>query len=202
LNALEEVKPLFGASEEELEKRLLGGIIKYSPSTNDIFEEGRLYIEQVRNGSTLVLSVVLHGPQGSGKTALAAKLAIDSKFPFIKMISPEDMVGFSEAQKVQQLNKTFEDAYKSPLGIVVIDNIEVLIDWVPVRSLFSNNVLVALKVLLAKHPPNVSLHLNFVPDCKISVLTVIESPVIGLCDYLQKGGAEAVGFVQPLRCRD
>ncbi|KAF2254415.1 AAA-domain-containing protein [Trematosphaeria pertusa] len=122
LSALEEVKPLFGAAEEELGKRLLDGIVHFSPFINDILGEGRLYINQVRKGSTPVLSVALHGPRGSGKTALAAKLAIDSGFPFIKLISPEDMVGFSEMQKIQQLNKAFLDAYKSSLSIVVIDN--------------------------------------------------------------------------------
>jgi len=157
LNALEEVKPLFGVAEEELEKRIRGDIIHYSDFINDILEEGRLYINQVRKpNSTPVLSVALHGPPGSGKTALAAKMAIDSGFPFIKLVSPEDMVGFSEMQKVQQLDKTFRDAYKSTLSVIVIDNIEMLVDWVPIGPRFSNTVLVALKVLLGKQPPKVS----------------------------------------------
>jgi vesicle-fusing ATPase len=155
--ALDEVKPLFGASEEELGKRLQGGIIHYSEFIKDILDEGRLYINQVRKpDSTPILSVALHGPPGSGKTAMAARMAIDSGFPFIKLVSPEDMVGFSEMQKVQQLDKTFRDAYKSPLSVIVIDNIEMLVDWVPIGPRFSNTVLVALKVLLAKQPPKVS----------------------------------------------
>jgi hypothetical protein len=40
------------------------------------------------------------------------------------MISPENMVGFGEAQKVAYLNKVFTDSYKSPLSVVVVDNIE------------------------------------------------------------------------------
>ena len=157
MSALEEVKPLFGVAEEELEKRLLHGVMHFSPFIKDILEEGRLYINQVRKpDSTPILSVALHGPPGSGKTALAAKMAIGSGYPFIKLISPEDMVGFSEMQKVQQLDKTFRDAYKSPLSVIVIDNIELLVDWVPIGPRFSNSVLVALKVLLEKQPPKVS----------------------------------------------
>ncbi|KAF2792281.1 AAA-domain-containing protein [Melanomma pulvis-pyrius CBS 109.77] len=148
LSALEEVKPLFGAAEEELGQRLRGGILHFSPFISDILEEGKLYVNQVRKGSTPVLSVALYGPR-----ALAAKIAIDSEFPFIKLISPEDMVGFSEMQKVHQIDKTFQDAYKSPLSIIVIDNIELLIDWAPAGAPFSNSVLVALKVLLGKQPP-------------------------------------------------
>lgn len=147
------MKPLFGAAEEALEKRLLGGIEHFSPSIDDILIDGRLYIEQIRKGPTPVLSVALHGPRGSGKTALAAKMAMDSGFPFIKLISPEDMIGFSAMQKVQYLNKTFQDAYKSPLSLIVVDNVEMLIDWVHLNEEYSNSVLSALKVLLAKQPP-------------------------------------------------
>lgn len=158
ISALDEVKPLFGVAEEELGKRIRGGIMHFSSFIDDILDEGRLYINQVRkpDDSTPILSVALHGPPGSGKTALAAKMAMDSGFPFIKLVSPEDMVGFSEMQKVQQLDKTFRDAYKSPLSVIVIDNIEMLVDWVPIGPRFSNSVLVALKVLLAKQPPKVS----------------------------------------------
>jgi vesicle-fusing ATPase len=44
LNALEEVKPLFGAAEEELQTRLSRGIIPYSSSIEDILQEGQLYV--------------------------------------------------------------------------------------------------------------------------------------------------------------
>lgn len=175
LSALEEVKPLFGVAEEELGKRLLRGIIHFSPFIKDILEEGRLYINQVRKpDSTPILSVALHGPPGSGKTALAAKMAIDSGYPFIKLISPEDMVGFSEMQKVQQLDKTFRDAYKSPLSVIVIDNIEMLVDWVPIGPRFSNTVLVALKVLLEKQPPKDRRLLIFATTTERSVLTQLD----------------------------
>ncbi|KAL0254974.1 transport between ER and Golgi ATPase protein [Diplodia seriata] len=153
LNALDEVRPLFGVAEEELSKCIRGGIIHFSSTINSILDEGNLYINQVRKGGSPLLSVVLHGPPGSGKTALAAELAMKSEFPFIKLISPEDMVGYGEMQKVQHLDKTFRDAYKSPNSVVVIDNIELLVDWVPIGPRFSNTVLVALKVLLGKQPP-------------------------------------------------
>ncbi|KAF2108710.1 P-loop containing nucleoside triphosphate hydrolase protein [Lophiotrema nucula] len=175
LAAIEETTPLFGVAEEELGKRLLGGIIHYSPHIDAILKEGQLYINQVRKpGSTPLLSVALHGPPGSGKTALAAKMAIDSDFPFIKFVTPEDMVGFSEMQKVQQLDKIFRDAYKSPLSVIVIDNIELLVDWVPIGPRFSNTVLVALKVLLGKQPPKDRKLIIFATTTARSVLTQLD----------------------------
>ena len=87
-----------------------------------------LFVEQVRSSArTPLVSILLHGPPGSGKTALGASIAQASGFPFIKLISPDNMVGFSEAQKVSTITKVFSDSYKSPLSVVVVDNIERLI---------------------------------------------------------------------------
>lgn len=154
-NALDEVKPAFGVSEEELETCIQGGIIHYSPTIDSILEEGALFVKQVREptSTTSLFSVLLHGPPGSGKTALAAKISIDSDFPFVKLISPEDMVGYSEAAKIAHISKVFNDAYKSPTSVIVMDNIERIIDWVPIGPRFSNSVLQTVLVLLRKQPP-------------------------------------------------
>lgn len=158
MKALDEVKPAFGVSEEELATAVRGGVLRFSPHIENILQDGNLFVNQVRvSESEPLLSVLLHGPSGSGKTALSAKIAMDSGFPFIKLVSPENMVGMGEAQKVQYLNKIFTDAYKSPQNIVVVDNIERIIDWVPIGPRFSNLVLQTLMVLLTKQPPHVSI---------------------------------------------
>jgi vesicle-fusing ATPase len=66
----------------------------------------------------------MHGPSGSGKTALAASIAMSSNFPFVKIISPEAVAGFNENAKVQYIIKIFNDSYKSPASLIVVDNIE------------------------------------------------------------------------------
>lgn len=203
LNALEEVRPLFGVAEEELEKCIRGGIIHFSPTINSILDEGNLYINQVRKGGSPLLSVVLHGPPGSGKTALAAELAMKSEFPFIKLISPEDMVGYGEMQKVQLLDKTFRDAYKSPMSVVVIDNIELLVDWVPIGPRFSNTVLVALKVLLGKQPPKVRDARGIFICCVCIADGRITGPAAAHSRHDDRAvGAAAARPVQPVRRRD
>lgn len=152
-HAMDEVKPAFGVSEEELSSRIQYGVIHYSETINEILREGELFVKQVGKAeSTPLFSVLLHGPTGSGKTALAARIAIDSGFPFIKLISPEDMVGFSEPAKIQHISRVFDAAYKSRTSIVVVDNIERIIDWVPIGPRFSNSVLQALMVFLRKQP--------------------------------------------------
>ena len=45
------------------------------------------------------------GIAGSGKTAIAAQIAKNSDFPFVKVCSPENMIGFHEAAKCQTIKK-------------------------------------------------------------------------------------------------
>lgn len=76
---------------------------------------------------SLLSNNIIAGPPGSGKTALAASIATDSGFPFIKLISPDDMVGMNEAARIDLLKRTFSNSYKSPLSVIVVDNIERII---------------------------------------------------------------------------
>ncbi|KAF8165629.1 vesicular-fusion protein SEC18 [Crassisporium funariophilum] len=154
MRALDEVHPAFGVSEEELQQVIQNGIIHYDVVVDELLKSGLLFVEQVRSSTrTPLVSILLHGPPGSGKTALGASIAQASEYPFIKLISPDNMVGFSEQQKVTAITKVFNDSYKSPLSVVVVDNIERLIDWTPMGARFSNAVLQTLLVLFNRRPP-------------------------------------------------
>ena len=153
-HALKEVKPAFGVEEEELKKYLRGGFINYGFIFDRLLESCKTLIEQVRNSPrTPLLSVLLQGAAGSGKTALATFLAISSQFPYVKLVSAEEMIGWGEAEKAGKLAKVFRDAYKSPLSIVIVDEIERLLEYVPIGPRFSNTMLQALLILLKKVPP-------------------------------------------------
>jgi len=174
LDALNEVQPLFGVAEEELDRCVEGGIIHFGKHVDSILERGRLFVNQVRSGDTPLLSVLLYGPRGSGKTALAAQMALDSEFPFIKLIKPVDIVGMNEIQKIQYIQKVFTDAYKSPQNVLVLDNIELLIDWVPVGPRFSASVLAALKGMMQNKPPKGRPLLIFATTSSRSVLQQLQ----------------------------
>lgn len=155
LHALEnDIKPAFGTAAEALDTFLTRGIMNWGTPVNHVMEDGALYTQQCRNseGSGLV-SILLEGPPNSGKTALAAKLAMMSDFPFVKVCSPDDMVGFTESAKCLQIRKIFDDAYRSTLSCIVVDNIERLLDYGPIGPRYSNLTLQALLVLLKKQPP-------------------------------------------------
>jgi len=101
-----------------------------------------------------MISILFHGKPGCGKSAFASKLALDSGFPFIKMISPDDYVGYTESSRVTKITKVFEDAYKSKSSIIIVDDIERHLEYVPIGPRFSNTVLQALIVLFKKRPPS------------------------------------------------
>lgn len=155
LHALEnDIKPAFGTSAEALEHFLSRGIINWGTPVSNLLEDGSLFIQQAKapDASGLV-SVLLEGPPNSGKTALAAQLAKLSDFPFVKVISPEEMVGFTESAKCMYIRKIFDDAYRSTLSCILVDNIERLLDYGSIGPRYSNLTLQALLVLLKKQPP-------------------------------------------------
>ena len=84
----------------------------------------------------------------------------------MKLISPENFVGFTELGKVAAITKIFEDAYKSPLSLIILDDIERLIDFIHMGPRFSNAVLQTLLVLLKKKPPLSDLG----HECKLIIL--------------------------------
>ncbi|GMH24284.1 hypothetical protein Nepgr_026127 [Nepenthes gracilis] len=154
LNALQEVKSAFGASTDDLERCRLNGIIDCGSRHEHIKQRAMLLAEQVRQsrGSPL-MTCLLEGPSGSGKTAMAATVGIDSDFPYVKIVSAESMIGLSESTKCAHIVKVFEDAYKSPLSIIILDDIERLLEYVAIGPRFSNVIAQTLLVLLKRLPP-------------------------------------------------
>uniref|UniRef100_G1QDW8 Vesicle-fusing ATPase n=1 Tax=Myotis lucifugus TaxID=59463 RepID=G1QDW8_MYOLU len=151
--SLENIKPAFGTNQEDYASYIMNGIIKWGDPVTRVLDDVELQVQQTKNSDQPLVSVLLEGPPHSGKTALAAKIAEESNFSFIKICSPDKMIGFSETAKCQAMKKIFNDAYNSQLSCVVVDDIERLLDYVPVGPWFSNLVLQALLVLLKKDPP-------------------------------------------------
>lgn len=152
---LYDLKPAFGISDEQLDRYVYNGVIPWGCKVQDIIDKGRKAVQVVTSSQRNPLaSMLLRGLPGCGKTALAAYIAKSSEFPFVKVISPENMVGFTESAKCAAIKKVFDDAYKSELSCIVVDNIERLLDYVSIGPRFSNLVLQALLVLLSQLPPN------------------------------------------------
>ena len=68
---------------------------------------------------TTLCTHLLTGAPGSGKTAIAAHMAKQSDFPFLKICAPKSMIGYHEAAKVQAIKKVVTLALHVYLGVVV-----------------------------------------------------------------------------------
>jgi vesicle-fusing ATPase len=96
----------FGSSKEELENYLVNGIITWGEPVTRVLEDGDLIVSQARSSDrTPLVTMLLEGPPASGKTALAAKIAKASDFPFVKLCTPENMIGYHEAAKCMAIKK-------------------------------------------------------------------------------------------------
>lgn len=151
--ALGDIEPKFGAKSQELKAFYRNGFVPYGDTFDSLMGTVERLVEQVRTSDkTPLMSILLQGPPASGKTAIAAKIAVESGFPFVRMISADEMIGYSDQQKSTQIHKVFMDSYRSPLSLIFLDDIERLIEYVPIGPRFSNTVLQTLMVLLKKVP--------------------------------------------------
>ncbi|OAQ73240.1 vesicular-fusion protein SEC18 [Pochonia chlamydosporia 170] len=194
--ALTEVKPAYGVSEAELEDAVSMGIIPFSQYITSTMDEMMRVVGMIKNDpNKFSTSVLFHGPKGSGKTALAAQLAMQSDFPFVKLVTPMDLVGYrDDFAKKDYVHKAFTDAYKSPASILILDDFERLIGWNPIGARYSNVMLEALTTLIVSKPPRNHRLLVFVTTSKASVLKMLEIDT----DFAKKVAVPAVSDVHEL----
>lgn len=152
LKAIEEVKPEYGVETSKLDVYTKDPLIDFGTRFKKIIKNCQSIISKVREASVPSASLLLYGKEGTGKTSIACKLAQESDFPFIKMISSEDLIGKSEFYKVNYIVKCFDDAFKSPRSLIILDELERLVEYVEINKRFNNNLLQALLVLIKKPP--------------------------------------------------
>mmetsp|Transcript_15169 Transcript_15169/g.20934 ORF Transcript_15169/g.20934 Transcript_15169/m.20934 type:complete len:724 (+) Transcript_15169:78-2249(+) len=175
MSALDEVKPAFGAAVDSLGRLRRNGVIPYGEKFSHLTATCHSLIDQVRSSDrSPLITCLLEGPPGSGKSALAATLALDSNFPFLKLVSTEAMVSMSSPMKCNLIHKVFEDAYKSPLSVIVLDELERLLEYAAIGPYFSNSVLQTLLVLLKKQPPEGRRLLVLATTSSIQVMEMLE----------------------------
>jgi vesicle-fusing ATPase len=156
LLALEEVKPQFGADTDRFEMYLRGGIIDYGARLKRVKDMLKTVINQLRTSkSQQLVSLLLEGETGAGKTALAAWAATTSDFPYLKVITADTMLGLTDVGKINAMVRIFEDAYRTNLAIIVLDDIERLIEFVDIGARFSNQLLQTLMVLIKRVPTKI-----------------------------------------------
>ncbi|KAH8961013.1 hypothetical protein BDL97_05G028100 [Sphagnum fallax] len=153
LEALDKVKPAFDDAISALELFRPNGMLDCGERHAHVLATVKTFAQKFEKSKrTPLLTCLLEGPSGSGKTALAATIGIDSGFPFVKIVSAENMIDLSEYRKCALITKVFDDAYKSPQSVIILDDIERLLGYLHIGS-FSSMVLETIIHLLQRTPP-------------------------------------------------
>ena len=123
LRAVEEIIPGFGIDQVNFEVYIRNTLINYGQNYTNIMKMLNKMTSITLNGSRQLTSILLYGSQGTGKTSIASHFAKDSKFTYVKIISPERYIGVGTYGRIYSFNKIFNDAYKARESLIIIDNI-------------------------------------------------------------------------------
>jgi vesicle-fusing ATPase len=148
-NAFKSIKPMFGPSDDKINKILQHpfndfGMIEYNEIINDFNNKvNKLLTNEYQN----MLRTKIIGASGTGKTYLSAYLARKLGFTYIKYLGAQDFIGMNEHAKCDKLIRTFNDAMKSNNSLIILDDIEIILEWSAGR--YSNYLLQNIKSLLS-----------------------------------------------------
>jgi vesicle-fusing ATPase len=162
LRSLEEVVPGFGLDQENFDVYTRTRLINYGPNFDKIMAMLGKVSSLALSGPKQLTSLLLFGPQGSGKTSIAAHFARQSNFTYVKIITPERFLGVGTYGRINSITKIFNDAYKAKESLIILDNLERLVEYVQTGPEFNNTLMQALLVLVKRIPTN--------PDCRLLVV--------------------------------
>jgi vesicle-fusing ATPase len=136
--AIANYTPKFGKSEHDLDYYI---------------EDKTIIVDNIISDKQLQV-IVIDGDTHTYKTSKSVLLAQKINYPYIKVISNNDMIGYSENNKTQYIKDIFNDAYSSPQSVIVIDNLDSIVEYYngfgTMRMMFS--LYNSLKTLLSKKP--------------------------------------------------
>ena len=136
--AIANYTPKFGKSEHDL----------------DYYIDINIDIEYNKPIDKPLQVIVIDGDTQIYKTSKSVLLAQKINYPYIKVISNNDMIGYSENSKTQYIKDIFNEAYSSPQSVIVIDNMDSIVEYYnnggTMRMMFS--LYNSLKTLLSKKP--------------------------------------------------
>eukprot|EP00899_Mesostigma_viride_P025864 jgi/Mesvir1/6462/Mv25118-RA.1 len=145
------------------------------------------------------LTVLLHGPAGSGKSALAAYLAKHAKwFEHVEVLIPEDLAFERADVRTDMLRRAFDAAYKGKQSLLLLDDVDALVEHVAIgnsgQAWTTHGQLNMLRLMLRHAPPPTSRLMvvatgstqlmNTFPQLTKAFDVVLEVPAIAELDHL------------------
>jgi vesicle-fusing ATPase len=157
LKAISNYTPKFGVSTDNLDYYLQNGIVHYSVEFSALSESVCKFVDAFKaNDKKMLSSIGIFGCSGSGKTAFSTWVAKYTAFPYVKIISNNDIAGYSESAKNDYIKDVFEQGYLSELSVIVIDSVDTIIEYyrdeISGTLRFMNSVYSVLKTYIKKNP--------------------------------------------------
>eukprot|EP00052_Salpingoeca_macrocollata_P026788 m.250476 g.250476 ORF g.250476 m.250476 type:complete len:873 (+) comp22641_c1_seq2:58-2676(+) len=162
VQAIEALEPAYGTSHDTLLQRYLPlGLIQCGYEQQKVLAATSRLLLQFRAETSGTKSasraphILFHGPAGTGKTALAVHLALNSDFEFVRVIDPSSMLHLPLDRRIARLIEEFQNGYKAKSGLLVLDNIETLVGMVlsAQQTALSHDMAHAFMALLQATPP-------------------------------------------------
>jgi len=149
--ALDEIKPMFGIEQDLMNDLMNVHFENNEELKTNLFKFGYSDLE---NKNKNIIGI--YGIKRIGKTTLALEFIKEylNKYEYIKMIEFKNLIGYSEILKISMLCKWFEDAQKFNSSIILIDNIERIIGYIPSGPRFETNILSCILGLLDERVKN------------------------------------------------
>lgn len=122
--AFNDVLPLFGINKQHFNFDPNQFVI-YDLELLNIIERFKSSLAMFQQNKDLHrLRLLLRGDHGVGKTMLAKYLAFIAKPNYIRMITPECLLGLNTPQQLNLLDEEFSNAHRAEFSIIILDDLE------------------------------------------------------------------------------
>jgi SpoVK/Ycf46/Vps4 family AAA+-type ATPase len=123
------------------------------------------------------VTVLLHGPAGCGKSAVAAFVAREAHFAFSKVVTADSFLDDRGTSRAEQLTAAFDETRKHAESLLLLDDLDGVVDHVrsSTSMTWNSQSWSQLRLLLRRHQPAGHRLLVLATS---SSLTVMEFPQI------------------------
>ena len=134
--ALEQVRPTAKVDRAVIESRFLaGGYFPLGGGHAAVADRLADVAKRVIAGPAgITARCLLEGAAGVGKTAIAAHVATQPGFHFVKVITAGDLIDVAEPERVQRLQRAFHEASQARSALIVLDGLEQILELVQIAS--------------------------------------------------------------------
>ena len=96
-----DIKPALGVKDSVLQQYLTNGIVEWGKEVKRILSDGADLANTAKNGKrTPMVTALIEGAVGAGKSALAAQIALKANCPCVRLINPSNLVHHGEQGEI------------------------------------------------------------------------------------------------------